>query len=494
MAIQIRRGPESEFDASKMVSGELGVSTDGSHKVWATGAAGDSWELMNEEDVDAKVAAEAAAREQADTALQTAIDAKADASALTAETEAREEAITDLKADLTVVQTDVAVIKRVIGIGDLTLEQIHEIVQSGKASEYFAFGDQIMLNYKDGETDYVLPWDIVAFGDFELQDGESKPGMIVQSHYAMQAVQFSASQAAYVCKTALPAGTYHFTIGTTWGNNCVAGKVYQFTTTKEIPAGGQIVIGTNASFYTWGAPDVSPANWRAYTFADASSTTPLDDKLALTEGSGGTDLGTLSSATKFGADGMTNLQSAAYGYNRWSHSANRQFYNSAADAGAWWAPQQPEDRPPQQIASVKGFMAGFDEAFLNIIKPVKVTTALNTVSDGQIGATEDTYDTFFLPSLEQEYITPQLSGAEGTFWPYWKERLGLTAPQGLYTENANTRHIRYAYNAKTYAQNCRLRSAYRGYAGSTWHVNSTGSVYYYYSTNAYRGCPACVII
>ena len=423
-----------------------------------------------------------------------AADAKATGEAIAEEKAEREQADADLKADLTVVQTDVAVIKRVIGIGDLTLEQIHEIVQSGKASEYFAFGDQIMLNYRDGETDYVLPWDIVAFGDFELQDGEAKPGMIVQSHYAMQGVQFSASQAAYVCKTALPAGTYHFTIGTTWGNNCVAGKVYQFTTTKEIPAGGQIVIGTNTSFYTWGAPDVSPANWRAYTFADASSTTPLDDKLALTEGSSGIDLGTLSSATKFGAEGMTNLQSAAYGYNRWSHSANRQFYNSAADAGAWWAPQQPEDRPPQQLASAKGFMAGFDEAFLNIIKPVKVTTALNTVSDSQIGATEDTYDTFFLPSLEQEYVTPQLAGAEGAFWPYWKERLGLTAPQGWYANNANTRHIRYAYNAKTSAQHCRLRSANRGTAYNTWYVYSAGYVNNSTSTNAHRGCPACVII
>lgn len=443
-----------------------------------------------------EIAAEAAARTSAINSARLSLEEAilGVSNAVSYEAETREAAITDLKADLTVVQTDVAVIKRVIGIGDLTLEQIHEIVQSGKASEYFAFGDQIMLNYKDGETDYVLPWDIVAFGDFELQDGEAKPGMIVQSHYAMQGVQFSASQAAYVCKTALPAGTYHFTIGTTWGNNCVAGKVYQFTTTKEIPAGGQIVIGTNTSFYIWGAPDVNTANWRAYTFADASSTTPLDDKLALTEGSGGTDLGTLSSATKFGADGMTNLQSAAYGYSRWSHSANRQFYNSAADAGAWWAPQQPEDRPPQQLASAKGFMAGFDEAFLNIIKPVKVTTALNTASDSQIGATEDTYDTFFLPSLEQEYITPQLAGAEGAFWPYWKERLGLTAPQGWYADNANTRHIRYAYNVKTSAQLCRLRSAFRGYAGTTWIVYSTGHVNSYSSASAARGCPACVII
>lgn len=376
-----------------------------------------------------------------------------------------------------------------------TLREIHRIVQAGEAPETFSYGDQINLNYNDGTNDYILPWNVVAFGSFELEDGEIKPGMIIQSHYAMQAVQFSASQAVYVCQTALPAGTYHFTIGTNWGSHCVSGKVYQFTTTQEIPAGGQIVIGTNTSFYTWGAPDVNPSNWSVYTFASASSVTPLDDKLTLTEGSGGTDLGTLSSSTKFGAEGMTNLQSAAYGYNRWSHSANRQFYNSAAAANAWWTPQHPEDRPPQQLASMPGFMAGFDEAFLNIVKPVKVITALNTVTDSNIGTTEDTYDTFFLPSLEQEYIVPQLSGVEGDYFPYWKERLGLTSPQVTGADGINARHIRYAYTAQTSAQYCRLRSASRGNANFTWNVYTAGYVYgYYYATVASRGCPACVII
>jgi len=375
-----------------------------------------------------------------------------------------------------------------------TLREIHRIVQAGEAPETFSYGDQINLNYNDGTNDYILPWNVVAFGSFELEDGEIKPGMIIQSHYAMQAVQFSASQAVYVCLTALPAGTYHFTIGTNWGSHCVSGKVYQFTTTQEIPAGGQIVIGTNTSFYTWGAPDVNPSNWSVYTFASASSVTPLDDKLTLTEGSGGTDLGTLSSSTKFGAEGMTNLQSAAYGYNRWSHSANRQFYNSAAAANAWWTPQHPEDRPPQQLATVRGFMAGFDEAFLNIVKPVKVITALNTVTDSNIGTTEDTYDTFFLPSLEQEYIVPQLSGVEGDYFPYWKERLGLTSPQVTGTAEINARHIRYAYTTQTSAQHCRLRSAYRGYASNSWVVATAGYVSNTYATSALRGCPACVII
>ena len=374
-----------------------------------------------------------------------------------------------------------------------TLQEAHQIVRAGEAENVFSYGDQFNLNYRNGETDYVLPWDVVAFGNFELQDGEVKPGMVIQSHYAMQGVQFSASQAAYVADTALAPGTYNFSIGTTWGSNCVSGKVYQFTTTIEVPANGQIVIGSNSSFYTWGAPDVSPANWRVYTFASASSTTPLET-LTLTEGSGGTNLGTLSSSAKFGAAGMTNLQSAAYGYNRWSHSANRQFYNSAASAGSWWTAQHPEDRPPQQLATVQGFMKGFDEAFLNIIQPVKVTTLLNTVSDSDIGTSENTYDTFWLPSLEQEYIVPQVSGVEGSYFPYWKERLGLSTPQATGANGANARHIRYGFDAKTTAQYCRLRSASRGGASYTWYVYTTGYATGNVATYAYRGCPACVII
>ena len=364
-----------------------------------------------------------------------------------------------------------------------TLNEIHEIVKAGEAENVFALGDQINLNYNDGTNDYVLPWDIVAFGAFELQDGETKPGMIVQSHYAMQAVQFDSSEAIYVADTALPAGTYNFTIGTNWGSHCIAGKTYQFTTSVEVPAGGQISVGRNNQFYTWGAPDQSPTTWKVFTFASSSATEPLESNLELTEGSAGTSLGTLSSSTKYAASGMNNLQRAAYGYNRWSQSANRQFYNSSAVAGAWWTPQNPFDRTPEQLTTVRGFMAGFDEAFLNIIKPVKVTTALNTVSDSDIGTSESTYDTFFLPSLEQEYIVPQLSGVEGTYWPYWKERLGLSSPQVTGSEGTNTRHIRYSYNAKTSAQGCRLRSAYRGAAN-----DANGSTY------ANRGCPACVII
>ena len=372
------------------------------------------------------------------------------------------------------------------------LAEIHRIVQSGEAPNVFSIGEQLMLNWSDGTNQHVLPFDIVHFGNVELADGEVRPGMFIQSHYAMQGVQFSATQAAVYCAEALPAGTYHFEIGTTWGNNCVAGKNYQFVTTVEIPAGGQIVLGTNSTFYTWGAPDTAVSNWRVYTFGSKTSTTPLET-LEISEGTGGTSIGTLSNSTKFGAAGATNLQMAAYGYNRWSHSALRQQLNSAAAAGAWWTPQHDVDRPPQQLATVRGFMAGFDDAFLSIINPIKVRTVLNTVSDSDIGTYEDTVDTFFCPSLEQEYIVPQLANTEGEYWEYWKQRLGLTSPQVTGTAGANAFHIRYAFDAKTSAQTVRLRSAYRGTAANAWYVYSTGYANVGTATSAIRPAPACVI-
>ena len=372
--------------------------------------------------------------------------------------------------------------------------QIQEVVKRGLAQDYFSIGDQIEVKWTKGTTEHTLPFDVVSFDDV-YKEGETdpSPGMWLECHYAMDGVQFDASEAIYVASEALPAGTYHFTIGTNWGTHCVAGTSYEFTTTQEVPAGGQIMVGKNNDWYTWGAPDQAPANWRVHTFASADAVTPLDSNLTLTEGSGGTDLGSIASSTKYSASGVNNLQRAGYGYNRWSMSAMRQYLNSDAAAGAWWEAKNPFDRAPQQLSSLAGFMAGFESDFLAALGKIKVTTALNTVSDSEIGTSEDTYDTFFLASLEQEYIAPQAAGVEGAYWPYWKERLDLSSPQPTGSAGANANHIRYAYDARTSAQTCRLRSALRGYASYTWSVYTSGDANGSTAATAGRGCPACVI-
>jgi hypothetical protein len=219
--------------------------------------------------------------------------------------------------------------------------------------------------------------------------------------------------------------------------------------------------------------------------------------VTVSEGNEGTNLGTLSSSTKYSDTGINNMQRASYGYNRWSQSGIRQWLNSDASIGNWWSHQNVFDRPPDQLTSMRGFMAGLPEAFVEIVNPVKVTTALNTVSDTDIGTTEDTYDKFFLPSLEQEYIVSQLTDVEGPYWPYWKQRMDLSSPQNWYQSssvtNANPFHIRYTIENHNSAQLVRLRSAWRGNACYTWYVYSTGNVYGSNAAYAFRAAPACVI-
>ena len=378
-----------------------------------------------------------------------------------------------------------------------TLQEIHEIVRAGEAADVFSIGDQINVNYNDGTNSYVLPFDIVHFADVELQDGETVPGMFIESHYAMEGCQFSQNNAFYVVPSGgLSAGDYYFTMGNSWGSNVVANKSYTFTLTEGYSEGDLLQLGTASSEIS-GLPDVAPSNWRVRTYK-ASGSTPASmaasptETLTLSEGNTGTFLGTLSSSTKYGTSGMNNMQRSAYGYNRWSQSALRQRLNSAAAVGTWWSAKNPYDRRPTELSTLRGFMTGFDDAFLNILKPVKVRTALNTVTDGDIGTYEDTYDTFFPASLEQEYIVPQLSGVEGDYWEYWKRRTGATDFQAQY--GTYPTRIRYAYNSRSAAQGCRLRSAYRGNACMTWIVGTSGGVSSgYYAASSSRCAPACVI-
>ena len=386
-------------------------------------------------------------------------------------------------------------------MGLMVRNQIHEfddfltikkIVQDGMADKVFQVGDQIPLTWNNGTTTYDCPMDVVAIRSvIRARDNATVPGMILQTHYAIPGIQFDGNEAFYYCSSALAAGTYYFTIGTTWGSNCVANKSYYFTLGTDVPAGGQLVLGTASS--TIGAlPDTAPANWRVLVY-ESQTTTTIRERLTLTEGTTGTSLGTLSSSTKFGAGALNNLQCSAYGYNRWSKCGARQYLNSSAAIGQWYTPQHDYDRPPDQLTTARGFMAGFSSDFLDILEPVKITTALNTTSDSDIGTTEVTTDTFFLPSLQEEYCVPQLADVEGEYWPYWKERLGLSSPQAWYAENTNANHIRYLISNTSSAQYVRLRSSYRSYANSAWNVNSTGYVGNNYATYSDALAPACVV-
>lgn len=364
------------------------------------------------------------------------------------------------------------------------MSSIAKIVRDGYGSVLMDIGDQLNIDWTDGSKSYNVPHDIVHFADVDLKNGDKVPGMYIQWHFCSPfGVQFDAAEAFYYAETELAAGTYNIIVGDNWGTNCKKNEQYQFTLSKPVPKGGQI-----AGFYSM--PDKAPSEWTVQTFTDAKSTTPIET-VKPTAGSNGTNLGTMS----FTGDGKLNsLQRVAYGYNRWSQSAIRQYLNSAKAAGQWWEPQHKWDRPPAELASKPGFLSGYSDDFLNAIKPVRVRTALNTVTDAAVGTYEDTYDKIFLASLEQEFITPQASGIEGEAWDYWKQAVERSTPTPWYKTFAEGGHpITYGIDGKTSAQNVRLRSAHRGNAHITWYVYASGNVDDGNAVGSSRFAPACVI-
>ena len=115
-------------------------------------------------------------------------------------------------------------------------------------------------------------------------------------------VQFSAYQAFYYAADGLAAGTYNITIGADWGNNCKKGTTYQFTLTKDVPAGGQLA-GLR------GAPDNTPDKWRVYSYESNAAIEALET-VTLAEGNGGTSLGILITAGN-DAENLNSLQRTA---------------------------------------------------------------------------------------------------------------------------------------------------------------------------------------
>lgn len=364
-------------------------------------------------------------------------------------------------------------------VEEMDYNGIKAVVAAGNAPAVFPVGTQLVNTYtgKDGKV-YDCPWDVVKTDDIaEGETGTTAPAMVLQMHYAsLEDIQFSAYQAFFVVPEAgLVAGTYNVKMGLDCGTNVKTGTSYQFTLTKNAPAGARLT-----GFYN--APDVAPANWKVYVYKDQQKSELLET-CNVSAGSTGTNLGTFLAKPKGNLNG---LHPVGYGDNRWYKSAYRQYLNSDAPAGAWWQPQDEWDMKPDQADTVPGFLAGFSDDFKAALTRVKVVTYGNAVTDD--GSAVVTYDKVFLPSLQEIYCSPLVSG-EGTYWPYWKERTGAKTPQTLW----QTYPLRITRDLaqRTVGRNVRLRSAGRGTGGNAFYVGSSGTVSTWHAVSAYRCAPAC---
>lgn len=333
------------------------------------------------------------------------------------------------------VQDDVDLLKDLIEEGGLSPKQIQEIVQRGKAKEFFNIGDIIYMKWTDKtaspEVEYNVPVVVTHFGPVEDQNNVThENAMWLMWMYATpREVPFDSAEAIAETSETFQPGFYYYTKN---GDGSY--------TEQTVTAGDPIPAGV--TYY------------------------------------------------KHVRTGMAGR--LRYGSNDWSQSAYRQWLNSAGGKGEWWTAQHDSDVAPGVASTMPGFLSGFEEDWLSVFKPIKVVTALNTVCDG--GQDVVTYDTFFLPSLEQMYGSPQKSGVEGDYWEYWKEETGLNAPSNGSSSNTNdARKIPQISNPGGAAVYCRLRSAVRSYSYAVWFVYSTGYLTHNYAYNGYRCQPACVI-
>lgn len=363
---------------------------------------------------------------------------------------------------------------------DMDWPTVQAIVANGAGSKAFAIGTQLIEKWTDTaeQKEYDMPWQVNHFEDVTLENGEIVPGMWLQTHYTLPfGVQFSHQRAFLACPEGLVAGTYHFDFAQNWGNNVKAGISYQFTLTKAVEKGGRL-----AGCY--GAPDTAPSSWKVYSYRKDGIT--LNETVDVTVGSGGTNIGTIPYKKRSG--NLNSMQEMSYGWNRWKTSALRQYLNSNKPKRKWWTPQDVWDICPDQLASKDGFLCGMPEEMLHSLKKVKVSTFANTVNDE--GVEDITYDYVIIPSIEQLYCQPQISG-EGVAHDYWKRKSGRTTPcqDGQTYPNM----ISYSVADHTSPKTICLRSASRNHAHDVWYIISTGYFNDYYASTTFMFSPLVCI-
>ncbi len=216
-----------------------------------------------------------------------------------------------------------------------------DIVRAGKAPELYPVGTKLYENWGDTTSNAWIVVDYPTGEDYLdsdlAQQGYTNRVMLMEEklNYLRQ---FDAIEAWLYVETAIPVGTYRFTIpnyDASYGGN----KTYIFTSTANVPVGGQLTL-------TW-AYQQNPSAVQAYS--SATSTSALFN-VSITEWDGTTactDLGTIKLAQN-DADSaygkLNHIHRVRYGSNNYYQSGYRQWLNTNASAN-WWTPTNIFDRP-----------------------------------------------------------------------------------------------------------------------------------------------------
>ena len=289
--------------------------------------------------------------------------------------------------------------------------------------------------------------------------------------------QFAAAEAFIYANVAMPAGTYHVNLykpGNIYYLNAgLQNKNLQFTTTVDIPAGGQLVV-TTGNFRDSTTVDAL----KLTSYGSKGSTTALESNIACVEGTAGTDLGNANTAANNGKVNSTDR--CVYGSNNWEYSGLRQWLNTDKAASSWYTAKGPFSRPYSN-AGEKGWMYGIEKDFLDILAEVATPCAQNWFDGGQ---TKVTYDKFFIPSNSQVWFSS--SETEGKPWDYFI----IFSDNASATTGADSNRIKTLNGSATYWW---TRSPNSDYSSLEFYVSPSGAWNYSDAYHSFGVAPACVI-
>jgi len=325
----------------------------------------------------------------------------------------------------------------------------------------------------------VLVFQYVAKDKCSLRNSELTHSGTFQLKHVYRTFQFDAPEAIICASSAMPAGTYHFNLykpsNIYYLNSGLQNKDVQFTTTVEIPAGGQLVVTTGDFRNSTAVSDLKLTSYAK------GSTTALESNIACSEGTSGTDLGNANTAANSAK--LNSTDRCMYGSNKWTESALRLWLNTNKPANSWWSAQGNFDRPSTNVG-VASWMYGLQNDFLEVIQEAATPTTQNWF-DG--GTTVTSYDKFFVPSNSQVYFTATTT--EGDNWDYYV----IFSDLGSAGTGADSNRIKLGSNGAGSAAYWWTRTPYSDYSHLEYTVYPSGAWDYTSAHSSYGVAPACCV-
>lgn len=358
---------------------------------------------------------------------------------------------------------------------------IQNAIRTGFGKNYFPIGYE--FETFDSDTDRNIVWRVVAHDHHRPADA-LKHSMTLEcknvyssASGSSQNMSLSGAQAMYYAENGLPAGTYNFIWN--YATGAMVNGTYQFTLSKPVPAGGQIMLGTNSNTTPITSCKIS-------TCSIVGDTVAIESDITVTEGNEGTNLGTISALTSIN-ENLNCAQRIMWGSNNYAQSAIRVWLNSDKTKGQYWCAKTKFDRPLSWTNSYDGFMKSLPADFLAAVGTAVIPCRTNSVFeidsvDGEKFLKNETYnlqDKFFLlsrPEIYGDWDSETYKDGELLEYYQW---------------SVNTERIKYDVIGS--AHNCWLRSPDPVNGNNERGVSTSGVLGNFGALYAYGVAPACII-